>query len=94
MNTQEELLYKDRADKTYIKYIEPIYQKVRQVLSTSREVFVLGELPDKYSYVDRPNFGISKGEVSSKKQSESVVTDYVDARIIEIDFKILSNCIS
>lgn len=94
MNTMEGLLYKDRADKTYIKYIEPIYQEVKRILTTKQEVIVIGDLPDKYAYVDRPNFGIVKGDVGTVKQSESVATDYVDARIIDLDFKIKTSCIS
>lgn len=94
MNTQEELLYKDRADKTYIKYIEPIYQKLVYTLRKSNGyLFVLGDNPDKYSYVDRPNFGIVKGDVGSIKQGESVATDYVDARIIDLELKLKTDCI-
>lgn len=94
MNTKEELLYKDRSDKVYAPYIEPIYQEVVRLLNTSDFIFPLGEKGEKYPYTDRPNYGIFKGDVGSVKQSESVATDYVDARIIDIEYKILTNCIS
>lgn len=94
MNTKEELLYKDRSDKVYAKYIEPIYQEVRNILSINPYVQVLGDLQEKFTYEDRPNFGIVKGNVGGDKSKKSVATDYVDARIINIDFRIKTNCIT
>jgi len=94
MITQEELLYKDRSDKVYAPYIEPIYQEVKKRLEVSDYVFPIGEKGEKYPYTDRPNYGIVRGDVGGEKQSESVVTDYVDARIIDLEYKIKTNCIS
>lgn len=93
MNTKEELLYKDRTDKTYVAYIEPIYHQLRTIINHSPYITLLGERIDKFSYNDIPNFGITKNEVGSKKSDKSVVTDYVDARIVKMNFKIKTNCI-
>lgn len=94
INTKEPLLYKDRTAKTYIPYIEPIYQKVRTTL-TNNSFFESMESnqEDRFSYTDVPNFGITKSEVGSSKSKKSVVTDYVDARIIKMNFRIKTNCI-
>lgn len=93
MNTKEELLYKKRADLTYAKYIEPMYQKVKRTVIENDNIIPIGEKGEKFRYEDRPNYGIVKGEVGSKVQTESVATEYVDARIIDINFKILTSCI-
>lgn len=94
MNTKEDLLYKERADKTYIKYIEPIYQAVKLLLNKNQNIEVIASrLGKKYPYSDVPNFGLTEGKVGGKKSEESVVTDYVDARIIKLNFRIKTNCI-
>lgn len=94
MNTKEEFLYKERTDKTYIKYIEPAYQKIRTLLSNNPYFQTLEpRKEDKFSYTDVPNFGITQSKVADSKSSKSVVTDYVDARIIKINFRIKTNCI-
>lgn len=94
MNTKEELLYKDRAELTYIPYIEPIYQKVKTLLNSNVNIQAFADTSSKkYPYDDVPNFGITKSEVGSEKSKKSVVTDYVDARVIKINFRINTNCI-
>ena len=94
MNTKEEMLYKERSDKTYLKYINPIYNKIKQVIDLRPDAInVFGIDKDKYPYDDIANFGITKNSVGDKKASASVVTDYVDARIIKINFRINTNCI-
>lgn len=94
MDTQEPRLAKVRAEKVYIPYIEPIYQKVKTTLNANPYIEVIADRNGlKYPYVDRTNYGITIGDVGSKKQSESVVTDYVDARIIKINLRIKTNCI-
>ena len=93
MNTKPELLYKQRTDLTYITYIEPIYKELRKVINQNPFITLLDENINKFSYTDVPNFGIVKGNVGDKKSSKSVVTDYVDARIIDFNFKIKTNCI-
>ncbi len=99
MNTKEHFEYKNRTDKTYIDYIEPVYEEV--VTTLNKNVFVtdLSEKIDRYSYTDVPNYGI-RNEESNKSvkpvssiQNKSAVTDYVDARIIKLRLKINTNCL-
>lgn len=93
-NTDKDLLYKDRSDKTYATYIDPIYQKLKYTLTVNPYIQVIADtLSKKFTYTDVPNFGITKSEVGSKKSSKSVVTDYVDARIINLKFRIKTKCI-
>lgn len=93
MNTKEEFLYKERTDKVYTAYIEPIYQRIKSVLTTHPFIQILDSNENKFSYTDFPNYGIVKGDVGSGKSKKSVVTDYVDARIIKIKLRIKTNCI-
>lgn len=94
MNTKEDLLYKERADRTYIKYIEPIYQALKRLLNKNQNIEVIASRTGKkYPYTDVPNFGLTESNVGNKKSEESVITDYVDARIIKLNFRIKTNCI-
>ncbi|MCP4984860.1 MAG: hypothetical protein GY928_01985 [Colwellia sp.] len=95
MNTKEQLLYKDRADKTYIDYIEPIYDQVKTLLNQNIYITDLSERIDRYSYTDVPNYGINNESTApvSKVQDKSAITDYVDARIIKLRLKINTNCL-
>ena len=93
-NTNTDLLYKDRTDKIYEPYIVPIYNKIITTLDNNAYFTILETSKvDRYAYTDVANFGIVKGKPSEKSSSQSVVTDYVDARIIKINFKIKTNCI-
>ena len=94
VSTKEPSTYKDRTDETYIPYIEPIYQKIRTTL-TKHSFFQNMERSqnERFSYTDVPNFGISKNNMGEGKSKESVVTEYVDARIIKMNFRIKTNCI-
>lgn len=94
VNTKEEYLYKRRTDLTYVTYIEPMYQQLRTIIDQNPFVTLLGDKKSKFSYTDVPNFGMTRSNVGEKKSSKSVVTDYVDARIIKVNLKIKTNCIT
>jgi hypothetical protein len=93
MNTKESLLYKDRTDKTYVDYIEPVYDKVVTALKQNIYVTDLSEKRERYSYVDVPNYGITEAKPVSKIQDKSAISDYVDARIVKLRLKINTNCL-
>ena len=99
MNTEESFLYKERTDKTYITYIDPVYDAVVKKLKQSSFVTDLSEKIDRYSYTDVPNYGIINEETTkttnpiSKVQNNSAVSFYVDARIIKLRLKINTGCL-
>lgn len=93
MNTKEELLYKDRTVKTYVKYIEPTYQKLKQLLSENGYIQVKGDLATKWSYTDIANFGLTEATPPGTTSNQSAVTDYVDARVVRLNFRIKTDCI-
>lgn len=95
MNTKEEFLYKERTDRTYVNYIDPIYHEVVKRLNHSPHVSSLFRSKrEKYSYTDYPNWGIHKDRQNPHKiNDESIVTDYVDARKVSINIKINTNCL-
>ena len=93
-NTNKDLLYKDRTDKVYTPYIEPIYNEIKTILNNNAYFQILETSKvDRYAYDDRANYGIIKNDVGNKSSTKSVVTDYVDARVIKINFRIKINCI-
>ena len=94
MGTREPYLSQFRTEESYVKHIEPIYTECRQRINQNGFISLLGEKEDKFAYIDRPNYGITEGKVGSEKQKKSVVTDYVDARIIDLNIRIKPNCIN
>ncbi|MGR3218466.1 MAG: hypothetical protein ACUZ8H_01430 [Candidatus Anammoxibacter sp.] len=99
MKTSEPLLAKDRTDKVYEVYIEPIYEAVVKLLRQSIALTDLSEKIDRYQFDDVPNYGI-RNEESNKSnkpvsaiQNRSAVTDYVDARVIKLRLKINTSCL-
>ena len=95
MNTNSDMLYKERTDKVYSVYIEPIYREIESILTKNPYIQIIGgRLEEKFKYIDLPNYGIIKGDISNTSQTKSVVTDYVDARIIKLNFRINTDCIN
>lgn len=95
MNTKEEFLYKERTDKTYIDYIDPIYHEVVKTLNHSTYVSSLAPSKrEKFNYTDFPNWGIHQDRQNPYKiNDESIITDYVDARKVALNIKIDTNCL-
>jgi len=95
MNTKEYFLHKERTDKTYVDYIDPVYKKVVNTLNRSPYVTSLFKNKmEKYSYVDFPNWGIHQDRQNPHKiNDESIITDYVDARKVNLNIKINTNCL-
>lgn len=99
MNTEESFLYKERTDNIYIKYIEPVYNKVVKTMRQSVFVTDLSENVERYSFTDVPNYGIINQESNksikpiSVVQNQSAVSFYVDARIIKLRLKINTECL-
>ena len=95
MNTKEEFLYKERTDRTYVNYIDPIYHKVVKTLNHSPYVISLAPSKrEKFNYTDFPNWGIHKDRQNPHKiNDESIITDYVDARKVTLNIKIDTNCL-
>ncbi len=103
-NTNPNWLSKDRTFNIYDKVIEPIYRKLVTLLSTSQWVSDMSmNKIDRFSYLDVPNFGLLESQgvnaarehnnVGRKKSQASVITDYVDARIVNLKLRIKTNCI-
>lgn len=93
-NTEPYWLSKKRTIETYDNVIEPLYQKVKKTLTSNAYTQILGERKDKFSYLDRPNYGIVEDKAEELQSSkESIGTDYVDARVIKINIEVKHNCI-
>lgn len=91
--SNESALSELRTKESYVKVIEPIYQKLKTIFTQNSNIQLIGERSEKMSYDDRPNYGIVKGGIGSKSSTESVATAYVDARVIDFKIRIKTNCI-
>lgn len=87
-NTNPDWLSKDRTANTFTKVIHPIYQKIIPIIEQAERIQLIGLPNERIEYIDKTNYGIVKGAISKKNtDSESIVTDYVDARIIDLEFE-------
>lgn len=91
-----------RTLKSYDEVIEPVWQKVKSLLERSQYITLLGDLRTKYRIKDEPSFGVNTSGIRlgqtdfTNKQSkgdESITLDVVDGRIVELNFRIKTNCI-
>lgn len=87
-NTNPDWLSKDRNANTFVKVIHPIYQKIIPIIESSPKISIIGDRKTRIEFTDKTNYGILKGSISKKNtDSESIVTDYIDARIIELELE-------
>lgn len=92
-----------RFVKSYTEVIEPVWQKVKKLLEHSTYITLKGNKPNKYFIKDEPNYGVeAKGFTRTgqtdfiskgKKGEQSITIDVVDARLIDLEFNISTNCI-
>ena len=101
-STEVEWFNSKRVVKSYDEVIEPVWQKVKGILSKNQFVQVLGDIPSKYKIKDEPSYGVNTDGIrlgqsdftnKSKKGTESITLDVVDGRIIELNLRIKTNCI-
>jgi hypothetical protein len=101
-STVTDWLNTKRSIKSYDQIIEPVWQKVKGKLQTNQYIQVVGDLPKKYLIKDEPSFGVETDDIrlsqndftnKTSKGNKSVTLDVVDGRIIEIKFRIKTNCI-
>lgn len=78
-NTNPDWLSKSRTAETFEKVIQPIYDKLIPILE-KEFLIVDGDL----DYLDKDNYGIIEGGISNTTSKKSIVTDYIDARIINL----------
>ena len=78
-NTNPDWLSKSRTAETFEKVIQPIYDKLIPILE-KHFLIVDNEL----DYLDKDNYGIIEGGLASKTSKQSIITDYIDARIINL----------
>lgn len=103
-NTNPNWLSEKRKVSTFDEVIEPIYYEVVDILTKHPYIQDMSANKiDRFSYTDVPNFGLLEStgnnalkdhnQVGRKKSEKSVVTDYVDARVVNLKLKINTNCI-
>lgn len=90
-----------KSKKTYDAVIEPVWESVRSLLvSKPYGLQVLGDRNRRYNIKDEPNYGVTSdgtrtGQDFAKTNNtdESITLDWVDGRVIELDFRINTKCI-
>lgn len=102
-NTQIRWFNDERFVKTYTEIIEPVYKGARDIIEQSKFIHVMGSsLKDRYKIKDEPNYGVNssvsrlaQNEFGKKAKSdnESVNLDFVDGKVININFRLQPDCI-
>lgn len=88
---------------TYDDVIEPVWKEVKKILNSNPKALqILGQQNSRYIIKDEPNYGVkadgirtSQSDFTTKttQGDESIAIDIVDGRIIELEFRIKTNCI-
>lgn len=82
--TNPDWLSKQRTASTFTKVIHPIFKKVIPLIDRSKNLKIMGDRKTRINFTDKTNYGVIKGEISKKISSQSAVSDYIDARIIDL----------
>ena len=85
-NTNNNWLSKKRTSETFEKIINPIYDKVIKRIERSQDLEIYGRRT-LLSYEDVSNYGIVNGSIGEKKSENSVVSDFIDARLIKLNIE-------
>lgn len=102
-STEPDWFNDERAYESYAKVLEPIFEQVQQRLSNSKFINVFGALNKKYDVLDEPDYGVgldtssrlsgSDFNTTTKKGQKGITISRVDAKIIDFDLEINTNCI-
>lgn len=102
-STEPDWFNDERAYETYAKVLEPMYEEIKKRLSANQFVNVLGSLHKKYDILDEPDYGVgldtssrlssSDFNTTTKKGQKAITIARVDAKIIDFDLEINTNCI-
>jgi dTDP-D-glucose 4,6-dehydratase len=83
-NTNSSWLSKKRTSETFDKIIHPAYEALIKKIQFSDKLLLRGNRDTRLTYDDAANYGIVKGDIGQKKSSKSVVSDFIDARIVKL----------
>lgn len=101
-HTQIDWFNDTRSVKSYDEIIEPTWQTVKKLLDRNKYITLTGDLYRKYRIKDEPSWGVDTEGIRTgqtdftskrKMKTQSVALDVVDGRIIELEFRIKTNCI-
>ena len=94
----------ERYVRTYTEVIDPVYRALRLKIEQSPYMHVIGpNQKEQYKLKDEPSYGVNTNDIRlgqndfssrSTKKDESVSLDYVDARIVNINFRIEPDCLN
>lgn len=94
--TKGEYFNTDRYKNVYLKWIQPTYEAVNNILNKNQFLNVLNN-GKKLPYKDEPNFGVDNDDNDFTKKKpkgeQGINIDIVDARIMRLKMDIYPKCI-
>jgi len=100
--TKSEYMNDTRFEVSYLKYIEPTYEKICKLLNENTNVLNNSSKNGFLPYKDEPNFGVETNEPNSansdfkkttSKGTKSITLDIVDARVMSLNIGGYAKCI-
>ena len=90
-----------KSKRTYDAVIEPVWNSVKKLLVSKPDgLQILGDRNKRYTIKDEPNYGVTTDGARTSQDfsktttsDESITLDWVDGRVIELDFRINTKCI-
>lgn len=89
--TDPSWLSKDRTANTFVKVIHPIFKKLIPMIEEIKGLEIIGDRENRVEFTDKTNYGVSNGVIGKQSSKESVVTDFIDARVVELTLRYNEN---
>jgi len=96
-DTQLKQLNDWRTQNSYEGILEPVWQVVKEMLTTNGFVQVMGGLDDRFKLRAIPNYGVEPSESlsnSNPNKEQSVNIDLIDCLAVDFKLRIKANCIN
>lgn len=93
-NTEPIWLAKKRTIETYDNLLNPLYDVVVSKLECEHYFQNMDPVPQQYRDYDIPNIGIVDNKIGGKTSDKSIGNDFIDAKAIDLNFRINTNCIN
>ena len=83
VNTNISWLSEKRKINSFDNFIHPLYKKAIELIQKS-DLKIHGDRKSRFIYQDIVNYGLGSRSLGSKYSDKSIVTDYIDARVINM----------
>src|SRR5690606_17323770 len=82
-----------RAENSYLNILQPLSDKVQEILLQHPFITIYGQRPEKFQQRDEPKYGLPRNNDETTGANKSISTEFVDAKILTFKMTIKPYCI-